>query len=166
MTLLKRQNQKIMLNKRKNNMKFFILLITLIGAINISCQDGSFQFVAKMKVNETVMKKSKSQEESLTFLGDIVNAEGKIIYKIITLSSKTEASKVLHGQSKVLFLDPLSFTVIKTYNLGLPEELPIKLEGNTLFFNYTDENGKKAIFTNMIGTNPPQFLCVAPDDCY
>jgi len=153
-----------MLNKIKSKMK--IILILLIGISNVKPQGINFQFVSKMKINETMKKRDNGKLETIKFLGNILDIGGKSLFKVVTVTSKTQASKIMHGQSQVVFLKTTSYSVAKTYNLSLPEELPFKLEKNTLFFNYKDESGKESVYTNKIGANLPKLLCVAPDDCW
>jgi hypothetical protein len=72
----------------------------------------------------------------------------------------------MHGHSNVIYLDK-KLKEKKRYELGLPEELPYKLENNTLYFKYLDEkSNKKKIFKNNVGTELPEIICVEPTNCY
>lgn len=149
-----------------SKIKLLLLLLLLIGFVNAKSQDRNYQFVFKMKINETMKKGDKIKKETFKFLGNILDVYGNPIFKVITFVSKNQASKVVHGQSQVIFLNPTTYNVVRMYYLSLPEELPFKLEKNKLFFNYKDDNGKKLVYTNAIDTSLPKLLCVAPDDCY
>lgn len=166
MILQLKLNRKIMLNKRKNKVRIIILILLLINTVNIKSQDINFQFISKMKVNEILKKRIHGKQETIKFWGTIVDINGKSLFKVVSVISKIQASKVIHGQTQVIFLEPKSYTIAKIYNLSIPEELPFKLEKNKLFFYYKDKNGKRLVYTNEIEANLPKLLCVAPDDCY
>ncbi|TLM90477.1 hypothetical protein [Hymenobacter jeollabukensis] len=98
-------------------------------------------------------------------LGVIKTANGQVAFYVTTQFETVQAAIVLHGHSWVCFYD-VQRRLVARYEVGSPDELPIKLVRNTLYFSYYDKNKLKKTFTQSVNAKLPDALCVAPDDCY
>jgi len=132
-----------------------------------STYSGSTEY-AKYVVTKLKTKKQRIKEENLeeiiTYLGDI-QLDGKLYY-VLTSFRSIQAALVKHGHSTIYILDSKK-RIVKEYELGLPEELPFKIESNKLYFHYKDSKTKKRkIYINKIEKELPELMCVEPDNCY
>jgi hypothetical protein len=108
--------------------------------------------------------KEENLEETIIYLGDI-QIDGKIFY-VLTSFKRIQAALVKHGHSIIYILDSKK-RIVMEYELGLPEELPFKIENNSLYFHYKDlKTNKHKTFLNRIEKKLPELMCVNPDDCY
>jgi len=118
-----------------------ILFISVFSTISSGQTDYS-KFVKTGKKSKKQFVKTKDRDtENIIYLGDIKNKNGLTIYFVLSSFSVTQAAIQKHGHSNVIFLDSAK-TFKKEYEIGLPEELPFKLQNNTLFFYYIDDNSK------------------------
>ena len=119
--------------------------------------------VTKLKTKKQNIKE-ENLEETIVYLGDI-QVNGKLFY-ILTSFRRTQAALVKHGHSTIYILDSKK-RIVKEYELGLPEELPFKVENNILYFHYKDsKTNKRKTYINRIERELPKLMCVEPDNCY
>lgn len=135
---------------------------------SIKSDDDYAKFITLIKSNDINQKqtiKTEYGKEEIVYLGPINDENGKIMSYILTLYGEVQAAIQIHGHSQVIFINP-DLVQKKEYYLNMPEELPFKLEGNTLYFEYiNEETGKENLFLNEIGTELPRFMCYAPNTC-
>ena len=98
-------------------------------------------------------------------LGTITDKQGHVLYHVVAEFRTVQAAKQSHSHSSICFLNSQRIQVAK-YEVGLPSELPVKLDKNALYFTYTDKAGEKNILSQLIGNELPKMLCVAPKNCY
>lgn len=149
-------------------LKTVIIILTYFAfATNVSAQTDYSHFVKPDKINKKQIKKrDKGVTDSIVYLGVIKDKDGTTIYHVISNFRLVQAAIQKHGHSEIVFLDK-SLKVKRTYTLGLPDDLPFKLEKNTLYFYYIDNHTKtKQVFKNRIDRDLPDLICIAPDDCY
>jgi len=139
--------------------------MTLFIKLGYSQIDYSI-YISKSSVNKKSKVKTAEGQEEIIYLGSIINKKGQSLYDIITVFNKNNAIKSVRGHSNILIFDS-NRKIIKTYELGLPSELPFKLCNNKLYFHYLDKktNAKK-VFTFDFDEKLPKLICVAPEDCY
>jgi hypothetical protein len=101
--------------------------------------------------------------EGKRLLGGLYDRQGRVRYYVVAEFYRVPAALLLHGHSRVLFLNPQR-VVVAQYELGMPEELPYKLVHNTLFFGQDLPKGRQ--HQQRIEAVLPRFLCVGPGGCY
>jgi hypothetical protein len=146
-------------------MILIILTVTLYSEILYGQTDYANLVKADNVERKRVISTGDGSEEVI-YLGEIKAENGETIYHVLTVFRLVQAAIVKHGQSEIIFLDKdLKFR--KHYELGLPDELPFKLNDNSLCFNYADNTYKeRKIFRTRIEKELPKLLCVSPDTCY
>lgn len=140
-------------------------LTTSTSSENTSRYDSKYAkyVVTKLKTKKQQFKK-ENFEETIVYLGDI-HVNGKLYY-VLTSFKRIQAALVKHGHSTIYILDSKK-RIVKEYGLGLPEELPFKVENNCLYFHYKDsKTNKQKTYTNRIEKELPELMCVEPDNCY
>lgn len=124
------------------------------------------KYVKPSLINKKQIITTKDGKEEITFIGTIKDKNEHVLFYILTMYSEVQAAIQVHGNSKIIYLDA-NKKLTKQYSLGGPEEFPFKLEKNALFFRYMDTTtNENKVYTNKVGSVPPKFMCVAPDDCY
>jgi len=141
---------------------------TTINFISEDSTNSESTEYAKYVVTKFKTKKQKIKEENLeetiVYLGDI-HVGGKQYY-VLTSFRRIQAALVKHGHSTIYILDSKK-RIVKEYELGLPEELPFKVENNSLYFHYKDSRTNKIkIYMNRIEKELPELMCLEPDNCY
>jgi len=116
--------------------------------------------VTKLKTRKQ-KRKGENLEETIIYLGDI-QLNGKLFH-VLTSYREIQAALVEHGHSTIYILDSKK-RIVKEYEL---EELPFKVENNSLYFHYKDsKTNKRKTYITRIEKELPKLICVAPDDCY
>ena len=119
--------------------------------------------VTKLKTKKQRLKE-ENLEETIVYLGDI-HVDGKLYY-VLTSFKQIQAALVKHGHSTIYILDTRK-RIVREYELGVPEELPFKVENNSLYFHYKDSRTNKIkTYINRIEKELPELICVEPDNCY
>ena len=142
------------------------MTLTLYSEIVFGQPDYA-KFVKADKVEKKqLISTSDGSSEEIIYLGEIKDKKGETIYYVLSVFRLVQAAIVKHGHSDVIFLDKdLKFR--KRYELHLPEELPFKLNNNSLSFNYWDtDSKKKKIYSARIDNELPELLCVSPYACF
>lgn len=144
---------------------FYILILTILFAIKLVGQSEYSKYIVADSLKKAQLIKTKTGDEKINYLGVIKKTTGDTLYYIVTVFSRVKAAQVMHGHSNIIYIGK-DLKEKKRYDIGLPEELPYKLDNNTLYFKYVDETtNKKKIFKNKVGTTLPKIMCVGPDNC-
>lgn len=144
---------------------YYILIVTILFASKLVGQSEYSKYIVADSLKKTQLIKTKTGDEKTNYLGVIKKTNGDTLYYIVTVFSRVKAAQVMHGHSNIIYIGK-DLKEKKRYDIGLPEELPYKLDNNTLYFKYTDETtNKKKIFKNKVGTTLPKIMCVGPDNC-
>lgn len=122
-------------------------------------------FFKKVVEKGNLIQFCKENKRDYNFIGNIKDSSNNTLYYVITFIEIVKANQVYHGHNIVFILDP-KYNVLRRFEIGLPSELPFKLEANVLYFHYVDENEKNIIYQNNIGNVIPSVLCVSPNNCY
>jgi hypothetical protein len=127
-------------------------------------QDYSKYIDVNLK-NKTQELSGKNFEEKIVYLGDLRTDDHKKFH-VLTSFKTFQAAIVKHGHSNIYILDT-DKNVIKQYPLSIPEELPFKIEKNSLCFHYKDpRTHEDKIFMNKIEDKLPVVMCVQPGSYY
>lgn len=140
----------------------FIFLI-LFHSGNAFCQQyyGSYQkIIQKNKIGRTYVDQSKTDTVWRTYLGILFDTSATVNYHVISEFKKIRAASTWNGQSNVYLLNKQG-KIVWSILIGMPDELPIKLEANSFYF----KEGKK-IVSARFGVVNNQLFCVHPRRCY
>lgn len=144
---------------------FYILIVIILFTCKLVGQSEYSKYIVADSLKKTQLVKTKTGDEKINYLGVIKKANGDTLYYIVTVFSRVKAARVMHGHSNIIYIGK-DLKEKTRYDIGLPEELPYKLDNNTLYFKYLDDaTNKKKIFKNKVGTSPPKIMCVGPDNC-
>ena len=137
-------------------LKLIVIFFFSLTSIN-SFSQNYCSYINEDSVGVKWHEKSDTTESTITYLGKVVNDSGQICYYVLTEFSRVKAANNWHGQSTLIFLNEEK-ELISRIELGLPSDLPQKIEENRLCFS----NG----FVFILEDSPPKIVCVAKDDCY
>lgn len=133
-----------------------ILLLSLISSWCLGQSNNSPNIdLNQQNIGKSLFKKSKGGDLKSTYLGKISDTSGKVRFYVVTEFMRFRADIVYHGQSKLIFYNS-SKKVNAQYYFDMPEELPFKLESNTLYFH--DSNEKLSLLTLQIGEQLPKHI--------
>ncbi len=141
---------------------FFLFVIFTYGLSFSYGQDSDFVIIANHNVLDTIHLENEDYIDDIIYLGVINNDQGEIAYHIISEETYVRGS----GHSfLVLFYLDLNYHVVKRWELGAYSDIPFQICENKLYFKYV-LNDTTEIYINDVGSTPPKYLCVKPDDCY
>lgn len=142
-----------------------LIILTILFTVRLLGQSEYSKYIVADSLKKTIYTKNKHGDSKINYLGTIKNSKGDTLYYVFTNFSRLQAAIVMHGHSNIIYLNKKQKEV-KSYDLGMPENLPYKLTNNTLYFKYVDEKtNKKQIFKNKVGTTLPTIMCWAPNMC-
>ena len=159
-----------MCHRKKNNcidkMKSYLLIVVVIFCTTqLVGQSEYSKYIVVDSLKKTHKIKNPHGYEEINYLGTIKKSTGDTLYFVFGVYSAVKAAIQIHGHSNIIYLNK-KFKEIKSYDVGLPDQLPYKLNNNTLYFKYLDATtNKKKIFKNKVGTSLPKLMCVGPDNC-
>jgi len=113
-------------------------------------------------INKTFVSKSKDDTTWRTYLGSIKDDKHRTIYYIIKEFNKIQAAVTWHGHSNVYFFNAYK-KVVARVDVGLPENLPVQLENNTIYF--PDDKNTGQVSGVKISRSLPKAICIRPDWC-
>jgi hypothetical protein len=123
----------------------------------------SFKEILSVKtINKTFVNQSKEDTTWRTYLGKITDSKYRTIYYVISEFNKIKAAVTWHGHSNVYFFNRKEKFVAR-FDMELPENLPIRLQKNTLYFKDKGNAGK--IHGVKITSPLQKFICVGPNEC-
>ena len=129
---------------------------------NAYCQEhnSSYQrIIQKNKIGKTYVDRSKTDTVWRIYLGVLFDTTDNSNYHVISEFAKIRAGSTWHGQSNVFLLNKQG-EIIWTILIGMPDELPIKLEANSFYFKEGDK-----VINSRYGL-VEQLFCVLPNRCY
>jgi len=118
-------------------------------------------FINSKKINKLIILKEEFSKTKIKYLGKIEDLNNKESYHIITDFTIIGVGSMLspRGKSNVIFINK-NLDKIIIYNLPMPENLPLYIDNNVLFFNYE----KTKIGISISGGLPPE-LCLPKIGC-
>lgn len=119
------------------------------------------KFIKSKKINVPKILNTKSTKTKIIYLGELKDLNHKKSYHIITNFEIWGIGDMLspRGRSKVAFINETKNKII-IYDLGMPENLPVRIENNILYFKIE----KSEIQISIFGGLPPE-LCIPKIGC-
>ena len=120
------------------------------------------KFINQNSVNKLKTITEEHTETEIYYLGILNDLNEKDSYHVITNFKVIGIGEMLspRGQSEVAFINIKNDKII-TYDMGIPYYLPVKIENNSLYFEF--ENNK--IFVTVLNGFAP-YLCIPKIGCY
>jgi len=139
--------------------------VTILLSTKLFGQSDFGKYIVADSLKKTHRVKNQYGYQEINYLGTIKKSTGDTLYFVFGVYSAVQAAIQIHGHSNIIYLNK-KLKEIKSYDVGLPDQLPYKLNNNTLYFKYIDEKtNKKQIFKNKVGTTLPKIMCVSPTYC-
>jgi hypothetical protein len=119
------------------------------------------KIIDSKKINIPKILNTKSTKTEVIYLGELKDLNHKNSYHIITNFEIWGIDEMLspRAKSKVAFINETKNKII-IYDLGMPENLPVKIENNILNFKIE----KSEIKISILGGLPPE-LCIPKIGC-
>ena len=119
------------------------------------------KFIDSKKINVPTTLNTKTTKTEIIYLGELKDLNRKNSYHIITNFEIWGIGKKIppKGRSKIAFISETKNKII-IYKLGMPEDLPIKIENSILFFKIDDSE----IQLSILGGLAPE-LCIPKIGC-
>lgn len=118
------------------------------------------QIIKENKIGKVHVHKSATDTTWRTFLGFLKVDTAGIRFGVISEFEKVKASSTWHGHSSVYLIDEKGNPKWRMI-VPMPDELPIKLQGNSFCF-YIDGKTACAVY-KLVGGN---LFCVDPTHCF
>ena len=144
---------------------FYGVILVVCLSINLFGQNEYSKYIVVDSLRKVHKVKNPHGYEQINYLGPIKKSNGDTLYYVFGIFTGVQAAITIHGHSNIVYLNR-KYKEVKSYDIGMPENLPYKLNNNTLYFKYVDETTKKKhIFKNKVGTILPKVMCVSPTSC-
>lgn len=120
------------------------------------------KFINQNSVNKLKTITEEHTEAEIYYLGILNDLNEKDSYHVITNFKVIGIGEMLspRGKSEVAFINTKDNKII-TYDMAMPYYLPVKIENNSLYFEF--ENNK--IFVAVLDSFAP-YLCIPTIGCY
>lgn len=115
------------------------------------------------QIGKVVKNKFEYRTSEATYLGQILDINGKTKYYVVKEFYKVKAAVVYHGHSRMLFFNPNKNLVAQSI-VDMPDELPYRLYNNFLYFKYMVKGVPKDYKEHL--KTLPKMICVSPHACY
>lgn len=119
------------------------------------------QFVSENKISKKQILSDEHMKTEIIYLGKLMDLNKQNSYHVITNFKIIGIGEMEspRGISNIAFInDSLNKAII--YRMGVPNELPEKIENNVLYFNHESEKIGISIFGGL-----PPMLCVPTIGC-
>lgn len=119
------------------------------------------KFINQNSVNKIKTITEEHTKTEINYLGILKDLNNKDSYHVITNFKVIGIDEMLspRGKSEVAFINTKDNKII-TYDMGMPYHLPVKIESNSLYFEF--ENNK--IFVAVLNGFAP-YLCIPKIGC-
>lgn len=119
-------------------------------------------FINQNSINKLKKINEEHTETEIYYLGILYDLNKKDSYHVITSFKVIGIGEMLspRGKSEVAFINLKNDKII-IYDMGMPYYLPIKIENNSLYFEFEDNKIHIAILN---GFAP--YLCIPKIGCY
>lgn len=145
--------------------KFLIIIVFLVLSANSFCQalQNFKTILTDKKIGKVFKTASYNDTTWRIYLGVLQDNSKKDKYYVIREFNKIRAASTWHGHSTVYFFDLRKKGYALVY-VGMPEDLPNKLNNNTFYFEYL-KDGKKKYSQSKIEVPLPKIFCSQPSGC-
>lgn len=130
-----------------------ILLLLLSSTL---CFAQNVMFIEK-NIGKEIFQKTEHGDTRSTYLGKITDKNRKNLFYVVKEFRRIKAAMVYHGNSWLIFYSP-SKKIKARYHFGMSNELPFKLNTNTLYFYNTDEKPVKVLTLKINSRLPRQIF--------
>ncbi|WP_316826937.1 hypothetical protein [Pedobacter miscanthi] len=120
----------------------YVTIILLLFSPTL-CFTQNIKFTNK-NIGRKIFQKTEYGETQSTYLGKIEDKNKKILFYVIKEFRRIKAARVYHGNSWLIFYGP-DKKFKAQYHFDMPNELPFKLNINTLYFYNTDKKPAKLL---------------------
>lgn len=127
-----------------------ILLLLLSSTL---CFAQNVIFIEK-NIGKEIFQKTENGDTRSTYLGKITDKNQRNLFYVVKEFSRIKAAMAYHGNSWLIFYSPNKKFKAR-YHFSMPNELPFKLNNNTLYFYDTDEKPVK-VLTHKINSQLPK----------
>jgi len=117
-----------------------VLLISSAWCFGQSIDDPNID-LAQKNIGKNIFQKIKNGDLRSIYLGKITDKNRKVKFYVVKEFSRIKAAMVYHGHSRLIFYNA-DKKFKAQYQFDMPDELPVKLKANTLYF--IDKNQKPA----------------------
>ena len=131
--------------------------ITLLLLLSSTlCFAQNVLFIEK-NIGKEIFQKTEHGDIRSTYLGKITDKNRKNLFYVVKEFSRIRAAKVYHGNSWLIFYSSNKKFKAR-YHFGMSNELPFKLNTNTLYFYDTDEKPFKVLTFKINSQLPRQIF--------
>lgn len=130
-----------------------ILLLLLSSTL---CFAQNVIFIEK-NIGKEIFQKTENGDTRSTYLGKITDKNKRNRFYVVKEFSRIKAAMVYHGNSWLIFYSPNKKFKAR-YHFSMPNELPFKLNNNTLYFYDTDEKPVKVLTLKINSQLPKQIF--------
>jgi hypothetical protein len=131
-----------------------IILLLLLSSTLCFAQNVIF---IKKNIGKEMLKKTENVDTKSTYLGKITDKNRKNRFYVVKEFSRIKAAIVYHGNSWLIFYNPNKKFKAR-YHFCMPDELPFKLNNNTLYFYDTNEEPVKVLTLKINSQLPKQIF--------
>ncbi len=135
---------------------FLLSLISSTWCLSQSIASSNIDLTQK-NIGKNILQKTKDGDLKSTYLGKIIDKNGKVRFYVVKEFSRIKAAMVYHGNSWLIFYSP-NKKLKARYHFDMPNELPFKLNNNTLYFYDTDEKPVKVLTLKINSQLPKQIF--------
>lgn len=123
------------------------------------------QFIQQAAINDTLtfLEKPKNEgiQTTIRYFGLLHDLNGFFSYHVLTrFSILGIVSHTPKGVSSLVFINEAQ-TTIRIIRMNMPQELPLQIQENQLYFEYKNQS----IYLSILGGIPP-FFCIPKIGCY
>lgn len=130
-----------------------ILLLLLSSTL---CFAQNVIFIEK-NIGKEIFQKTENGDTRSTYLGKITDKNQRNLFYVVKEFSRIKAAMAYHGNSWLIFYSPNKKFKAR-YHFSMPNELPFKLNNNTLYFYDTDEKPVKVLTLKINSQLPKQIF--------
>ena len=133
-----------------------LLLISSTWCLGQSIDDSNINLTQK-NIGKNILQSTKESDLRSTYLGKITDKDGKVKFYVVKEFSRIKAAIIYHGNSRLIFYNA-DKKFKAQYHFDMPDELPVKLNANTLYFIDKDQKPAKTLTLSINGQLPEQIL--------
>jgi len=113
-------------------------------------------FIEK-NIGKEIYQKTEHGDIRSTYLGKITDKNQKNLFYVVKEFSRVKAAIIYHGNSRLIFYNA-DKKFKAQYHFDMPDELPVKLNANTLYFIDKDQKPAKILTLSINDQLPEQIL--------
>jgi len=131
-----------------------IILLLLLSSTLCFAQNV---ILIEKNIRKEIFQKTENGDTRSTYLGKITDKNQRNLFYVVKEFSRIKAAMVYYGNSWLIFYSPNKKFKAR-YHFSMPNELPFKLNNNTLYFYDTDEKPVKVSTLKINSQLPKQIF--------